>query len=834
MERMDVRNAAVVGSISTNNVGPPTIMSFTAKSVKQFNALPRNPRAPSGRVSNNWHFDVRYIPLEPTPSHVLFLVQLESSYIHTERLPLDLPSQSSGITFFPETGADAAPEVSKALICFFLNKYGNHRSSGKAPDAHAPWKLTTEDATLAEAVGAEFERLGVRTELCKVDVVKGRSLTLAQEAFASFWSTFKKQCGITVAVSAALSMPESIVFKNLRLQPWVGDVNDDENTKALAYTQRLITARPLSQEAPPSAVGEDVMKQLRLNLMLIESKSIGVVREEADEGNGESAIDLALRFQFGIDCTPSRQLCRNYLVKAITSPTSSASTKSRAHALLIDWHSNAAKDTLYSRYLHAAAHHANESTLLSNGDVSPAVLYFALYTLEPHSQKVVELHVQYKAVWRALEKRKEEIAKEMQKAERKRAKNTNSFQPIGGTFANCVRAIKIQQAYTVSGRVLQMVKEFGMADETDLTPPTSEGIDRLLAKPVTPPTMHRPPMTYAGCRQMPATPPIPLRSEPTTTRLDPRLDTIPVGNTPFPIRYDKLVIAVGAYSQTFNVPGVKENAHFLKDVKDARKIRSRILECFEQANQPTVSDVEKRKLLNFCIVGGGPTGVEFAAELHDLLHSDIAKHYPALARLSKINLYDVAPQILGSFDNSLVKMFVEEQGEVPFGLLVWSTGLAPNPLIESITEAKKHERTIGLLTDEHLNVINNDGTKDEDVWVIGDCGIIDGEPLPATAQVASQKGKYLAHKLNKIVKDESAPKPFEFKNFGSLAYIGNWKAIYDRPGVEEGFMTKESGRVAWLLWRSAYFTMTLSWKNKILVPFYWFLNWIFGRDLTRF
>ncbi|KAG5647435.1 hypothetical protein DXG03_009365 [Asterophora parasitica] len=333
-----------------------------------------------------------------------------------------------------------------------------------------------------------------------------------------------------------------------------------------------------------------------------------------------------------------------------------------------------------------------------------------------------------------------------------------------------------------------------------------------------------------------------------------------VANAPFPVRYDKLVIAVGAYSQTFDVPGVKENAHFLKDVKDARRIHSRILECFEQANQPTVPDVEKRKLLNFCIVGGGPTGVEFAAELHDLLHSDIAKHYPALARLAKINLYDVAPQILGSFDKNLVnytektfsrdgisiwtshhvtkvepgKMFVKEQGEVPFGLLVWSTGLAPNPLIDSITELKKQERAIGLLTDEHLNAINNDGTRNEDIWVIGDCGIIDGEPLPATAQVAAQKGIYLAQKLNKIVKDKAAPKPFKFKNLGSLAYIGNWKAIYDRPGDQGQFMSKESGRLAWLLWRSAYFTMTLSLKNKILVPFYWFLNWIFGRDLTRF
>lgn len=98
--------------------------------------------------------------------------------------------------------------------------------------------------------------------------------------------------------------------------------------------------------------------------------------------------------------------------------------------------------------------------------------------------------------------------------------------------------------------------------------------------------------------------------------------------------------------------------------------------------------------------------------------------------------------------------------------------------------------------------------------------------------VANQKGRYAAKKLNKLVKDRDYTEAFVFKNQGSLAYIGDWfssrlalyhslysptcirKAIYDRTGAEHGLKTKESGRVAWLLWRSAYFTMTLSWRNK--------------------
>ncbi|KAJ7789915.1 NDE1, mitochondrial external NADH dehydrogenase [Mycena olivaceomarginata] len=350
---------------------------------------------------------------------------------------------------------------------------------------------------------------------------------------------------------------------------------------------------------------------------------------------------------------------------------------------------------------------------------------------------------------------------------------------------------------------------------------------------------------------MPATPP-PFKNTSTTANVG--------TGTPFTLRWDKIVLAAGAYSQTFGVPGVKEHAHFLKDVKDARAIRIRILECFEQAMQPTLSDVDRRNLLNFCIVGGGPTGVEFASELHDLLHAEIADHYPTLAKLAKITIYDVAPNILGSFDKTLVeyaektfsrdgisiltshhvekveagKMFVKEQGEVPFGLLVWSTGLAPNPLISSISEFKKDAKTKSVLTDEHLNLIKTDGTVHPDVWGIGDCAQIEDAILPATAQVANQKAQYLVKKLNKLAQDKHFPKPFKFENQGSLAYIGDWKAIYDNSGKEDKIISKESGRVAWLLWRSAYFTMTLSWRNKILVPMYWFLNWIFGRDITRF
>lgn len=332
------------------------------------------------------------------------------------------------------------------------------------------------------------------------------------------------------------------------------------------------------------------------------------------------------------------------------------------------------------------------------------------------------------------------------------------------------------------------------------------------------------------------------------------------GTKPFQLHYDKLVIACGAYSQTFDTPGVKEYGHFLKDVKDARRIRSRILECFEQAAQPTLTDIERRNLLHFVIVGGGPTGIEFGAELNDLLHTDLLRHYPSIAPLARVTIYDVAKTILPAFDSSLVEyamtkfarqgvtiknerhvtavnetsIDVKEEGNVPFGLLVWSTGLAPNPLVESIAELKHDEKTHGLQVDEHLNAFWADGSPNLDVFTIGDAAVLASGRLPATAQVANQEAKHVAKVLNARVRGREMKEPFQFKSAGILTYVGDWKALMDRSDAGDGLpKTKEAGRLAWLLWRSAYWSQSLSWRNKATVGFYWFLNWIFGRDITR-
>lgn len=237
----------------------------------------------------------------------------------------------------------------------------------------------------------------------------------------------------------------------------------------------------------------------------------------------------------------------------------------------------------------------------------------------------------------------------------------------------------------------------------------------------------------------------------------------------YALPYDKLVIAAGSYNRTFSTPGVVENAWFLKDVQNARAIRWRVLECFEQAEHPELTDEQRRNLLNFIVVGGGPTGAEFASALYDLIHSDIKKVFPTLYPLAQITIFDAAANILNTYDENLQeyarkqfihdgihlkmnrkpvrvergKFIVEPDGEIPFGMLVWSTGNCQGPLVKSIHEIQK-DKTGALLTNGKLEVL---ASKEEDgldqalqgVYALGDCAQIDDYSLPATAQVASQK-----------------------------------------------------------------------------------------------
>jgi NADH:ubiquinone reductase (non-electrogenic) len=314
---------------------------------------------------------------------------------------------------------------------------------------------------------------------------------------------------------------------------------------------------------------------------------------------------------------------------------------------------------------------------------------------------------------------------------------------------------------------------------------------------------------------------------------------------PFNRDSDALVVAVGAQTQTFGIPGVVEHALFLKQINDARRIRQRIFACLELASLPTLSDDERRRLLHFVVVGGGPTGVEFAAEMFDFAASDLKRAYPNLVQDVSITLVDAGKHLLSSYDATLSaytekhfarqsiqvlkethvvrveadRLHFKDGGELSFGCLVWATGNAPTPLVKSLPFAK--DKTGRLLIDEYLKV---DGAPH--LYALGDCAVLNENPIPATAQAAEQQGTYLAKALTMRAAGRE-PVPFRYIHQGMLAYVGG------HSGVADLGRFKGRGFAAFLFWRSVYLTKLVSLRNKVMVLFDWARTFIFGRDISR-
>ncbi|MCJ1477637.1 hypothetical protein MMC13_006310 [Lambiella insularis] len=245
----------------------------------------------------------------------------------------------------------------------------------------------------------------------------------------------------------------------------------------------------------------------------------------------------------------------------------------------------------------------------------------------------------------------------------------------------------------------------------------------------------------------------------------------------FYLPYDKLVIGVGSTTNPHGVKGL-ENCCFLKSVEDARYIRNKLCLNLEQACLPTTSDEERRRLLSFVISGGGPTGVEFAAELFDMLNEDLGRSFPKILR-NEISVHVIQSRghILNTYDEALSKYaearFAHDQVEVltnsrvkevlpdkiiftqkgengetvtkelPHGFCLWSTGVSQTDFCKTVsdsipTQTNKH----ALETDTHLRL---NGTPLGSVYAIGDCSTVQNNVadnlMHFLSRLAYEKGK---------------------------------------------------------------------------------------------
>ena len=343
--------------------------------------------------------------------------------------------------------------------------------------------------------------------------------------------------------------------------------------------------------------------------------------------------------------------------------------------------------------------------------------------------------------------------------------------------------------------------------------------------------------------------------------------------------YDSVVLAPGCLNQTFGTPGVVENACFVRNVPDAREIRKRVGEVFEKASLPGTDAAMQAELLHIVIVGGGPTGVELAAELCDLFEGGYAKLYPHLKGKPRISIHDVAPSILSPFDaklqdyalSSFKRRGVEvvtsshilsvnegsietkESGKIPTGLVIWATGNRATRLVESLQVRLPGRGLPRILTDSYLRVLeptksdNGDEGVNEganatgkyapgpvypDAFALGDAADIVSASLPTTAEVACQKAEWLAKAFNNGLGSKvSEPgdlgiKEFHYEQTAVVAYLGQHDGVVEAAnGDDEGW----TGQRAWMAWRSKNFWWTRSWRQKVLVVVSWLVDVAVGR-----
>lgn len=217
------------------------------------------------------------------------------------------------------------------------------------------------------------------------------------------------------------------------------------------------------------------------------------------------------------------------------------------------------------------------------------------------------------------------------------------------------------------------------------------------------------------------------------------------------INYDYLIIAVGAKTNSFNIKGVEEYAFYIKEVDDALKIRKKLLQNLEKCSLPNITEEEKKKLLHIAVVGGGPTGVEVAAELADFIQKEVKRDFEDIYKYISISIIEGGKKLLPSFSESisdftkenfrnqnvnvLTNYYVVEINEKEFiiqssidkndrkvllyGIIVWASGLAQRNLINNFLKKIPQQINNKILTVNSQLIVT--GISAKNIYAIGDC-----------------------------------------------------------------------------------------------------------------
>ncbi len=312
--------------------------------------------------------------------------------------------------------------------------------------------------------------------------------------------------------------------------------------------------------------------------------------------------------------------------------------------------------------------------------------------------------------------------------------------------------------------------------------------------------------------------------------------------------YDQLVLALGQVVDLSRIPGMAEHALPIKTLGDAFHLRNHVLSRLEQAELE--DDAARRRwLLTFVAIGGGFSGVETAAEVHDLVRRALPSyprarstgHRMVLVHSRDVILNELDPR-LGAFaqrtmaargiEFALPRRSAEATPEgvrlddgtfIAAGTVICTIGNAPHPLLRSSPLPQQGGRVV---TDACLRVEGHDG-----IWALGDAAavpdVVNGGTCPPTAQYAVRQGRTLARNVVASLRGEPC-RPFAFGGLGQLAVVGH------RCGVAQLCGLRLSGFLAWALWRGVYWAKLPSFRSKVRVGLDWLLELFFPRDLAKF
>ena len=301
------------------------------------------------------------------------------------------------------------------------------------------------------------------------------------------------------------------------------------------------------------------------------------------------------------------------------------------------------------------------------------------------------------------------------------------------------------------------------------------------------------------------------------------------------LQFDHLIVALGSVSADFGIPGVNEYALGMKTVHEALTIRAEIMRRFED-----LCRFEDETKLSISVIGGGPTGVEMAGAIAELIRGPLKSDQANAAAHIQVSLIEAGPRLLPPFAPSLSertkkdleklgvkvllntavkaiehrKIILKDDSVLNSEITIWAAGVKGSDAMAQLNLPTNGNRVAVEPTMQVKNYPN--------IWALGDiAGALgkDGRPLPMVAPVAIQQGKFIAKQIARLM----AKKPltdFKYLDKGSMATIGRNKAVVQVKGL------KISGPIAWLIWLWLHLFYLLGGRNKIGTMADWTWNYL--------